>query len=56
MGLFNNKNPNEDFEKTYTAYQTFDSSKTVNDVQDQLVKLMITDIVDNIYNDTVARW
>ena len=52
----NNKNPTEDFEKTYTAFQTFDSSKTLNDVEDQLVKLMTTDIVDNIYNDTVAKW
>jgi hypothetical protein len=52
----NNKNPTDDFEKTYTAFQTFDSNKTLNEVQDQLVKLMVTDIVDNIYNDTVAKW
>lgn len=52
----NNKNPQDDFEKTYTAFQTFDSSKTLNEVEDQLVKLMTADIVDNIYNDTVAKW
>jgi len=28
----------------------------LNDVQDQLIKQMISDIVDNIYNDTVAKW
>lgn len=52
----NNKNPQDDFEKTYTAYQMFDSSKMITDVQEELCKTMIADIVDNIYNDTVAKW
>jgi len=52
----NNKNPEEDFEKTYSAFQTFDSSSLLTAVQDQLIKLMVADIVDNIYNDTVAKW
>ena len=53
----NNKNPQEDFEKTYSAFQTFDSNNnTLNTVQDELIKTMVTDIVDNIYNDTVAKW
>jgi len=52
----NNKNPLEDFEKTYSAFQTFDSSKMLTDVQEELIKIMITEIVDNIYNDTVAKW
>jgi hypothetical protein len=52
----NNKNPEDDFEKTYSAFQTFDSSKLLTDVQDQLITVMISEIVDNIYNDTVARW
>ena len=52
----NYKNPEEDFEKTYSAFQTFDSSLMLNSVQDALIKQMISDIVDNIYNDTVAKW
>jgi hypothetical protein len=52
----NNKNPQEDFEKKYSAYQTFDSTRMLTDVQDELMKTMIADIVDNIYNDTVAKW
>jgi hypothetical protein len=52
----NNKNPEDDFEKKYTVYQTFPSSKLLNEVQDDLMKTMIADIVDNIYNDTVAKW
>ncbi len=52
----NNKNPEEDFERSYSSFQTFDSSKLLTDVQDVLIKQMIADIVDNIYNDTVAKW
>jgi len=52
----NNKNPQDDFEKKYSAYQTFDSSKMLNDVQDELLKTIIEEISDNIYNETVAKW
>lgn len=53
----NNKNAEESFEdKKYTAFQNFDSSKRLDEVQDELVKAMIADIVDNIYNDTAGRW
>jgi hypothetical protein len=52
----NNKNPEEDFEKSYSSFQTFDSSLLLTSVQDALMKQMISDIVDNIYNDTVAKW
>lgn len=52
----NNKAPEESFEKTYSAYQTFDSSRLLTDVQDELCATMITELAENIYNDTVARW
>ena len=52
----NNVNPEESFEKTYSAYQNFDSSQLLNDVQDELCATMIKEIAENIYNDTVAKW
>jgi hypothetical protein len=52
----NNVSPEESFEKTYSAYQTFDASKMLNDVQDELCNTMITEIAEQIYNDTVAKW
>ena len=52
----NNVAPEESFEKTYSAYQTFDASQMLNDVQDELCNTMITEIADQIYNDTVAKW
>lgn len=52
----NNKAPEESFEKTYSAYQTFDSSRLLTDVQDELCATMINELAENIYNDTVAKW
>ena len=52
----NNVAPEESFEKTYSAYQTFDASQLLNDVQDELCNTMITEIAEQIYNDTVAKW
>lgn len=52
----NNVNPDDSFEKTYTAYQTFDSNKLLTDVQEELCATMITEIAESIYNDTVAKW
>ncbi len=52
----NNVAPEESFDKTYTAFQTFDSSRLLNDVQDELCQIMISEIAESIYNDTVAKW
>lgn len=54
--FINNVAPEESFERTYSAYQTFDSSRLLTEVQDELCQTMITEIAENIYNDTVARW
>lgn len=52
----NNQAPEESFDKTYSAYQTFDSSQMLTDVQEELCNTMIKELAENIYNDTVARW
>lgn len=52
----NNIYPEESFDRTYSAYQTFDASRLLSDVQDELCAAMIEEITNNIYNDTVAKW
>ena len=52
----NNKAPEENFEKTYSAYQSFDSSRLLTEVQDELCRIMVIELAENIYNDTVAKW
>lgn len=52
----NNTNHEEDFEKSYSAYRTFDSNQLITDVQDELIEEIVEELCDNIYNDTVANW
>lgn len=52
----NNVNPEESFDRVYSAYQTFDASRLLTDVQDELCETIVKDIAESIYNDTVAKW
>ena len=52
----NNIYPEESFDNTYSASQTYDASRLLTDVQDELCNIIITEISENIYNDTVAKW
>lgn len=52
----NRTNAEEDFEQTFSAYQEFGNENTIDMVQDQLCELIISEIVDQIYNGTVANW
>jgi len=52
----NNKEAGKDISQAFSAYQEFPSEKSINDVQDDLVKKIIDDIVDMIYNATIASW
>ncbi len=51
------KNSGNDFDdKRYSASQLFDSDRMLADVEDELTTILIKEIVDNIFNDTVAKW
>jgi hypothetical protein len=52
----NNVNHDEDFEKQFTASQSYDSKLSLNAVQEELVTQMIKDITEQIFNATVANW
>ncbi len=52
----NNKKHTDDFEQRFSATADYDSSQQLTAVQEELVTQMIKDIVDQIYNATVANW
>jgi hypothetical protein len=53
----NNSNPQENFEaKQFSASREYDATQQLASVQDELVNQMIKDIVDQIFNATVANW
>ena len=46
----------EDFERSFSATADYDSKLKLTAFQEELVQQMIDDIVDQIYNATVANW
>ena len=57
VNFTNKSNPQENFEdKQFSANREYDASQQLSSVQDELVNQMIKDIVDQIFNATVANW
>ena len=52
----NSTNRNENFEKQFTATASYDTTKSLNAVQEELVEQMIKDLTEQIFNATVANW
>ena len=52
----NNNNHSEDFERQFTATSSYETTQSLNSVQEELVTQMVKDICDQIFNATVANW
>lgn len=52
----NNVNHNEDFERQFTASASYETTMSLNSVQEELVSQMVKEICDQIFNATVANW
>ena len=52
----NNKKHEDDFERSFSDSREYDSSQQLSAVQEELVQQMIDDIVDQVFNATVAKW
>jgi len=52
----NQVTPEDDFEQSFSAYQEFDNSRPIESVQEELTDFIIKEIIDQIYNATVAKW
>lgn len=52
----NNKDHEQDFNTSFSAYYDWDSSKTINQVESDAVQVITTQLVDDIFNRSVANW
>ena len=52
----NNKNHKEDFERQFTASQSYATTQSLNSVQEQLVSQMCDDLINQIFNAALANW
>ena len=52
----NNKDHDQDWDKTFTEYEDFDSNRSLSDAEDALVTEIVKKLVDDIFNASVANW
>ena len=52
----NNKESGKDVDQSFSSFQEFATTESIDDVQDRLVPKIIDDLVDMIYNATIANW
>jgi hypothetical protein len=52
----NNKEHDQDFNTTFSAYYDWDSSKAINQVENEAVQVINTQLIDDIFNKSVSNW
>lgn len=52
----NSKAPEENFDKTFSAYEDYDSNQSISDVEDDLSMEIVKKLTDDIFNATIANW
>lgn len=52
----NRKYPEDDVSKTFSAYEDFDATMSLDAVEASLCETIIEKIVEDIFNATVAQW
>ena len=45
-----------DFDKSFTAFEDYDSTRQLIDVEEGLVEEILEQIIDDIYNEAVVNW
>lgn len=52
----NNKVPEESFERTFSAFEDFESTRSLSDVEDSLIPEILKKLTEDIFNATIANW
>lgn len=52
----NLKDPKLDWEQTFSAYQDYDSQDNLSDVEEALVKEIVDELTENIFNRAFSDW
>jgi hypothetical protein len=52
----NNVDEKQSYDKSFSAYEDFPSSQTLDAVQDQLASTIIEKLIEDIFNNAVANW
>ncbi|NEW83243.1 MAG: LptE family protein [Mariniphaga sp.] len=52
----NNKDHEQDFNTTFSAYYDWESTRSLNEVESAAVDVIVEQLVDDIFNKSVANW
>jgi hypothetical protein len=52
----NNKNHEQDWEKSFSQFEDFESTKSLSEVEDGLVTEIVKKLADDIFNASLANW
>ena len=52
----NRKYPEEDFEKSFSAYSDYDSTNSLDAVEATLCEEIVEKLVEDMFNASVAQW
>lgn len=52
----NSKNPELDFDTSFSRYEDYDSSQNLADVEDELIGIIVEYLVDDIFNKAFVNW
>lgn len=56
ISFTNRKYPEDDFERSFSAYADYDSNNTLDSVEGTLCEQIVEQLVEDILNATVANW
>lgn len=56
INFVNRKYPEDDFEKSFSAYADFDATNSLDAVEGSLCEEIIDKLVEDIFNASVANW
>ena len=52
----NHKEPEANFERTFSAYEDYDSDRSISDIEDDLSLDIVKKLTEDIFNATIANW
>ena len=52
----NAKNPKLNFDKTFTQYDNYESSKTLSSVESELIQKIVDKLTEDIFNAALSNW
>jgi hypothetical protein len=52
----NNKDHEQDFDKTFSAFEDYDSQRMLSDAEEEIVHEILVKLLEDIFNATIAKW